>query len=105
MPQQRSRGGSRVKKVSVASTRVTRLLRSCRPSTEKLLALATPWSEIGARLGCRSAAWREPAAGEAEIRPTEPGRASPAKGVRDYRAVHRLSAAPENRRHRRRRHG
>src|SRR5947209_15089549 len=43
--------------------------------------------------------------GMAEIRPTEPGRVRPAKGVRDYRVDTGIVVTPENRRHRRRRHG
>src|SRR5271169_1806247 len=37
------------------------------------------------------------AAGSAEIRPTEPGRACPAKGVRYHRVHHRLVVSPEDR--------
>src|SRR5437588_8743666 len=45
------------------------------------------------------------AAGSAEIRPTEPGRACPAKGVRYHRVDHHLVVSPEDRHHRRGGHG
>src|ERR1700722_10128287 len=45
------------------------------------------------------------AAGSAEIRPTEPGRACPAKGVRYHRVHLGIALSPEDRHHRRRGHG
>jgi hypothetical protein len=72
---------------------------------KKILASAGSRSEIDARLGCRPGRGKDRAATAAEIKPTEPGRASPAKGVRDYPEDYCFDVSPENRRHRRRCNG
>ena len=63
-------------------------------------ALSRHWREAGVPFGHAV----ERVGGPAEIRPNEPGRARPAKGVRDYYVDHLILASAEDRRHRRRGH-
>src|ERR1700751_3449478 len=75
------------------------------PSPTKSLHRQSLGPKLLGRLGCWPAAQPVCAAGSAEIRPTEPGRACPVKGVRHYRVDHAFVISPEDRRHRRRGHG
>lgn len=78
--------------------------RSERALRRKSLHRQTPGPKLGREAGVPlGRAVRSAAAEKAEIRPNEPGRASPVKGVRDYRSEYRSVVSPEN--HHRRRRG